>query len=128
FHYRNNPEFINESIAAYGLADCMIICPNELSVEDADFRALVQSDAIQSINVEDPGRNRALHRFLSGLNKNYIRLDDLFEKQARNSDFLEIEEHRFSEEHLYYQDENFSGFCDYTTLPSEYTDGGSTPR
>src|SRR5690606_37586930 len=48
-HYRNNPEFINESIAAYGLADCMIICPNELSVEDADFRALVQSDAIQSI-------------------------------------------------------------------------------
>jgi hypothetical protein len=128
FHYRNNSEFINESIAQYGLTDCMLICQNDLSVDDEDFKALVESDAIQSINVEDPGRNRALHRYLIGLNKNYIRLDDLFEKQARNSDFLDIEEHRFSEEHLYFQDEGFKGFSDYTVLPSEYTDGGSTPR
>jgi hypothetical protein len=57
-----------------------------------------------------------------------IRLDDLFEKQARNSDYLDIEGHRFSEEHLYFRDEGFTGFSDYTVLPSEYIDGGSTPR
>jgi hypothetical protein len=41
---------------------------------------------------------------------------------------LDIEGHRFSEEHLYFEDEGFIGFSDYTVLPSEYIDGGSTPR
>lgn len=128
FHYRNNGDYIRQCIATYSLNNCMLICQNNVSADDADFRGLVQLQEISAINVEDPGRNRSLHRFLRGLNKIYIRLDDLFEKQVRNSDFLQIEEHRFSEEHLYYQDEGFSGFSDYTVLPSEFTEGGSTPR
>lgn len=128
FHYRNNGDYIRQCITTYSLNNCMLICQNNVSADDADFRDLVQLQGISAINVEDPGRNRSLHRFLRGLNKIYIRLDDLFEKQVRNSDFLQIEEHRFSEEHLYYQDEGFSGFSDYTVLPSEYTEGGSTPR
>ena len=128
FHYKNNANFITQSIAKFKLTNCMIICQNDISSEDLEFRQLVEQTTIASINVNDPNRNRSLHRFLKGLNKNYIRLDDLFEKQARNSDYLEIDEHRFSEEHLYFQDEGFRGFSDYTVLPSEYIDGGSTPR
>lgn len=128
FHYRNNAEFIIESIDQFGLTNCMIICQNDISADDLEFNQLVSRNEITKINVSDPNRNRSLHRFIRGLNKTYIRLDDLFEKQARNSDFLDIEEHRFSEEHLYFQDEGFSGFSDYTVLPSEYIDGGSTPR
>jgi len=128
FHYRNNAEFITHSIAQFGLSNCMVICQNDISSEDFAFRELVERTEISSINVSNPNRNRALHRFLRNLNKNYIRLDDLFEKQARNSDYLDIEGHRFSEEHLYFQDEGFRGFSDYTVLPSEYIDGGSTPR
>jgi len=128
FHYKNNADFITQSIAQFGLTNCMIICQNDISSEDLEFRQLVEQATITSINVNDPNRNRSLHRFLRGLNKTYIRLDDLFEKKARNSDYLEIEEHRFSEEHLYFQDDGFSGFSDYTVLPSEYIDGGSMPR
>ncbi|RLD61508.1 MAG: hypothetical protein DRJ05_02455 [Bacteroidetes bacterium] len=128
FHYRSNANYIRQSINNHGLSNCMIICQKDVSADDNDFVNLVQQKEISSINVEDPGRNRALNRFLRGLNKNYIRLDDFFEKQARNSDFLNIEEHRFSEEHLYYKDEGFMGFSDFTVLPSEYTAGGSTPR
>ena len=128
FHYRNNANYIRQCINDYNLSNCMIICQNDVSADDNDFANLVQQEEVSSINIEDPGRNRALDRFLRGLNKNYIRLDDFFEKQARNSDFLNIEEHRFSEEHLYYEDEGFRGFSDFTVLPSEYTDGGSTPR
>ena len=106
----------------------MIICQNDVSADDLEFRHLVSKNEVTKINVSDPNRNRSFHRFIRGLNKIYIRLDDLFEKQARNSDYLDIEEHRFSEEHLYFQDEGFSGFSDYTVLPSEYIDGGSTPR
>jgi hypothetical protein len=106
----------------------MIICQNDISSEDSEFKRLVEKTEICSINVSDPNKNRTLHRFLRSLNKTYIRLDDLFEKKARNSDYLDIEGHRFSEEHLYYREEGFTGFSDYTVLPSEYIDGGSTPR
>ncbi|MBN8574099.1 MAG: sce7725 family protein [Candidatus Kapabacteria bacterium] len=128
FHYRNNSEFINQSIESFGLSNCMIICQNDVNPDDSEFKQLVAKAEVSSINVNDPNRNRTLHRFIRGLNKNYIRLDDLFEKQARNSDYLEIQEHRFSEEHIYYIEDGFNGFSDYTVLPSEYIDGGSTPR
>lgn len=128
FHYRNNSEFINQSIESFALRDCMIICQNDVNPDDAEFKQLVAKAEVSSINVSDPHRNRTLHRFIKELKKNYIRLDDLFEKQARNSDYLEIQEHRFSEEHIYYIEDGFNGFSDYTVLPSEYIDGGSTPR
>ncbi len=128
FHYQNNANYIYQSINDYNLTNCMILCKNDVNVDDHKFKNLVQQPEVSSINVEDPGRNRALDRFLRGLNKNYIRLDNFFEKQLRNSDFLNIQEHRFSEEHLYYSEEGFIGFSDYTVLPSEYSDGGSTPR
>lgn len=128
FHYKNNSDFINKSIESFGLNECMIICQNDVNPDDIEFRQLVARKEVSSINVSDPNRNRTLHRFIKGLNKNYIRLDDLFEKQARNSDYLEIQEHRFSEEHIYYGEDGFNGFSDYTVLPSEYIDGGSTPR
>ncbi len=132
FHYKNNNgtnfEYITQSISKYGLQQCMLICKNDIRENDDEFRVLAQLEQITVINIENPSRNRALHRFVQNLGKTYIRLDDLFEKQARNSDFLSIEEHRFSEEHIYYSQENFTGFSDYTVLSSEYSDGGSTPR
>ncbi len=128
FHYRNNAAFIIDRIEQFEISNCMVICQNDISSEDFEFRALVERAEISSINVSDPNKNRTLHRFLRSLDKNYIRLDDLFEKKARNRDYLDIEGHRFSEEHLYFQDEGFIGFSDYTVLPSEYIDGGSTPR
>ena len=128
FHFQNNSQFINAAIATFNLIDCMLICQNDVDPANAEFMALTNSEAIQNIVVEDPGRNRALSRYVRGLGKNFIRLDDLFEKQTRNSDFLDIQEHRFSEEHLHYANEGFGGFSDYTVLPSHFSDGGSTPR
>lgn len=128
FHYRNNSKYITQSINSYGLNQCMLICKNDIREDDEAFKTLAQLEHVSVINIEDPSRNRALHRFAQGLGKIYVRLDDLFEKQSRNSDFLSIEEHRFSEEHIYYAEDNYNGFSDYTILPSEFIDGGSTPR
>ena len=128
FHYRSNGNYIRECIDDFNLRDNLLICQNDINADDPDFRMLAEMDEISAFNVEDPGRNRSLDRYLKGLRKTYIRLDDSFEKQSRNSDFLNIDEHRFSEEHLYFEDDHFSGFSDYTVLPSEYSDGGSTPR
>lgn len=132
FHYRNSPEnnsrYILECISNYNLTDCMLICQNDIQDSDENFRMLAESVGITSFNVVDPGRNRSFNRYISSLKKTYIRLDDLFEKQTRNSDFLDISEHRFSEEHLYFEGEGYQGFSDFTVLPSEFIDGGSTPR
>ena len=128
FNYSDNADYINNCIDDFNLTNCLLICKNDINPDDQNFQNLVQRAEITSINVEDPGRNRALNRYLSNLDKTYIRLDDFFEKLPRNSDYLQIMEHRFSEEHLYYSDEGFDGFSDYTILTSEFSDGGSTPR
>ena len=132
FHYRTSPEnnatYIKDCIAKYNLKDCMLICQNDVEGDDPNLKLIAELGAIKYINVQDPGKNRALNRYIRSLNKTYIRLDDLFEKKERNSDYLDINEHRFSEEHIHYQDEKFNGFSDYTVLPSEYIEGGSTPR
>lgn len=129
FHYRNNSEYITQSIENYGLNQCMLICKNDISENDFAFKNLAELANVTIVNVQEPPfRNRDLRSFIQRLNKTYIRLDDLFEKQARNSDFLDIGEHLFSEEQKYYLEDNFNGFSDYTVLSSEYSDGGSTPR
>lgn len=128
FHYRNNAEYINQSIEQFGLINCMLICENDIEGDDANFKAIAELAGVSHITVNDPGRNRSLNRYIRGLQKGFIRLDDLFEKKERNSDFLDILEHRFSEEHIHYANEGFEGFSDYTVLPSEFVEGGSTPR
>jgi len=128
FHYRNNAEYINQSIEQFGLTNCMLICENDIEGDDTNFKSIAELNAVSLITVNDPGRNRSLNRYIRGLQKGFIRLDDLFEKKDRNSDFLDITEHRFSEEHIHYSTEGFDGFSDYTVLPSEYVEGGSTPR
>lgn len=128
FHYTNNADYIRRCIEEYSLDDCMLICLDIFEDDDA-LRFLCREQAITRIALLDPNKYRALGHYLKGLHdKIYIRLDDLFEKQNRNADFLNIPAHKLSEEHLYYSTEGYKGFSDFTVLPSEFIDGGITPR
>lgn len=57
-----------------------------------------------------------------------ITLRDGFLPEARNADFLERMETLFSEEHLFFRDENWGGFSDYLTIGHQYIEGGFSPR
>jgi hypothetical protein len=127
FHYTNNANFINALIGKYDFTRCMLVCYSNFA-DDAELRGLCSSASITHMMVLEPQKNRSLDRYLKGLNKTYIRLDDVFEKQEKNADFLNITAHKFSEEHLYYKEDGYQGFADFTVLPSEYIEGGSTPR
>jgi len=127
FIYTDNEDFIQQAIGNYGLENCMIIGLDSFS-NDIGFKQCCAIPVVTEIMLLDPGKYRGLDRHIKTLGKNYIRLDDVFEKQAKNADFLEIPGHKFSEEHLYYREENYQGFSDFTTLPSLYVEGGSTPR
>lgn len=56
-----------------------------------------------------------------------IELEDNFQSQVRNSDYLKIDESIFSEEHLYYESEGFIGFSDYLAIGEEYSETGFLP-
>lgn len=128
FYYRNNKNYIEKTIKDYGLKNCMLICSGSTDPDDNDFQYLIGMKEFDKVVAEDPSSNRSLKRFMNKEEKSFIRLDDLFEKEARNSNFLELSERKYTEEHLYFEEENYDGFADYTVLPSEYTDGGSAPR
>jgi hypothetical protein len=127
FYYKNNRDYIISAIEASNLNNCLLIAYENFN-DDADLRALCSQESITSIMLHQPHMYRGLDRFIKSLQKNYIRLDDVFEKQLKNADFLDIAAHKFTEEHLYYHQDGFGGFSDFAVLPSEYIDGGSTPR
>lgn len=56
-----------------------------------------------------------------------ILLDDKFEKQARNSDYTKTPDEFFSDDHLYYKDDKFVGFSDYSIVGDEYMEAGFAP-
>ncbi len=56
-----------------------------------------------------------------------VSLDDFFVSQAKNADYLEVDESNFSEEHLYYRDDGFKGFSDFLTIGENYSETGFLP-
>lgn len=127
FHYADNADYISLNIKQYSLTNCLIICLDKFSDEEA-LKQLCENNNVSKIMLLEPHKYRDLDRDLKNMGKDYIRLDDVFEKQQKNADFLNISAHRFTEEHLYYEQEGYQGFSDFTPLPSEFVEGGSTPR
>lgn len=67
-------------------------------------------------------------RYHRNFDKNtLIELDDYFVSQSKNSDYLEIDESNFSEEHLYYKQDGFEGFSDYLSIGEDYSETGFLP-
>lgn len=56
-----------------------------------------------------------------------IGLSDKFKKLPRNADYLEQKNEFFSEEHLFFHDEGYIGFSDYSIVGKEYNEGGFAP-
>jgi hypothetical protein len=127
FHYSDNADYIISSIKKYNLDDCLIVCLDNFSDEEG-LKDLCSNEKVSKIMLLEPHKYRSLDRSIKALGKFYIRLDDVFEKQQKNADFLSIPAHKFSEEHLYYDQDGYQAFADFTTLPIEFVEGGSTPR
>ena len=58
---------------------------------------------------------------------NIVLLADRFNKKDRNSDYIYIEDEVFTEDHLYYKDEGYKGFADYSIIGSNFSDAGFAP-
>lgn len=61
------------------------------------------------------------------IRKNRVLLADKFNKQDRNNDYIDVDDEPFSEDHLYYLEEGYVGFSDYSVVGCEYSDTGFAP-
>ncbi|MBD9007363.1 MAG: hypothetical protein EGQ98_03175 [Clostridium sp.] len=58
---------------------------------------------------------------------NRVMCEDHFPKQTRNIDYLNIDTEFFSSDHLYYMDDGYKGFSDYSVVGEEYSETGFAP-
>lgn len=124
FIINNNSTQILQLIRANSYENVMIICNDSTDTSSQEFDNLVLSSSVTYVVSKE---NRTLKRKLTPHNKKMVRLDDNFNAQRKNSDYLTIPEEKFTEEHLFYSEEGYHGFSDYTPLISEYKEGGAAP-
>lgn len=124
FIIKNNYRDVVKIIDDMDYNDVMLICSDSTDTTNSEFKSLLFLDKVKYIVSKE---NRTLKRLLRGKGKNIIRLDDNFMVQRRNKDYLDIPEEKFSEEHLYYKEDGYYGFSDYTLIESEFKEGGAPP-
>ena len=66
-------------------------------------------------------------RFRRALIEPKILLGDRFNKKPRNADYLKKEDEFFSEDHIYYNEEGYQGFADYSVIGSDFSESGFAP-
>jgi hypothetical protein len=120
----NNYAEVLGQIEESGFNKVMVICTDITNTSDNGFENLILSPMIKYIVSKE---NRTLKRKLSSKGKELIRLDDNFNAQKSNKNYSIVEDERFSEEHLFYKEDGYAGFSDYTVLVSEYIEGGFLP-
>lgn len=125
--YQRNSESIRKIIDDGALENVCLIFKDGIDFEhDSELESLLQSDSISSVVVANADI-RASKKKLQTLGKDIIRLDDCFNDQKRNVDYINNSEEQFSEAIFYFSEDNFAGFSDYTTLPKNFVSGGMLP-
>lgn len=56
-----------------------------------------------------------------------ILLEDKFNKLPKNADYQTVPDEFFSDDHLYYSEDGFVGFSDYSIIGDKYDDAGFAP-
>ena len=116
-------------IKQHNIQNAMIIFRTCMDIDDMKAWEIINHSSIEYIvNSFGTTISRRLRSRLKETGKQIVRLDDCFKSRARNADYaLEVDE-LFSEEPFFYAEEgHLDGYSDYTTLPSEYIEGGMLP-
>lgn len=65
--------------------------------------------------------------FKRRISVNRILLGDKFNKTDRNTDYANTVDEPFSDDHIYYKEERYKGFADYSIIGNEYSESGFAP-
>lgn len=119
----NSYNYILTNVKEYGFSNVLLICDDRTDIDNPDFITLLSSGNVKYIVSPE---NRSLKRKLRSEYDTIklIRLDDNFKPLPRNKDYLTIGEEKFTEEHLFYKEDKYYGFSDFTVVRSDFLEGG----
>lgn len=106
----------------------------DLGISKKDIATIcINQDAIpyfeSAYNSEVPRFNfmREESVFRRRMPRQRVLFEGRFVKQDRNIDYLKIEDEPFSSDHLYYEEDGYLGFSDYSIVGDEYVESGFAP-
>lgn len=65
--------------------------------------------------------------FRRSIENGKVLFSDRFGKRKRNVDYIEEDDEFFSDDHLFFSDEGYEGFSDYSVIGQEFNDSGFAP-
>ena len=65
--------------------------------------------------------------FRRRLPKHKVLFEDRFKKKSRNVDYADVEDEPFSSDHIYYAQDGYVGFSDYSVIGDDYSETGFAP-
>jgi hypothetical protein len=108
---------------------------------DGDFRlVLIHNQRVSNLNrlknfianwgitynlYRDTNLIRRYRRIID--NQTKVLLSDSFNSQRVNADYADEDDEFFTDEHIFYAEDGFVGFADYTTIGDDYSDTGFAP-
>lgn len=126
---KDSAMLIKSIIEDNNLEHVMVIFRTCIDIDDTQAWDLIKKSSVDYVvNAFGTSVSRRLKSQLKDVVQNVIRLDDCFKSKVRNADYANETDELFSEEPFFYESEGqFNGYSDFTTLPSEYVEGGMLP-
>ncbi len=126
----SNIDLAKRLIREYKLKEVMLIAQEDVDLEK--IRDLINSGNVKYlVSPESKMNMRKIQRMHVKLD--LIRIDDKFPQVKRNNDYRNTrespnnEDQLFSEEYIFYKEDHYAGFSDYTLLTKDLADGGALP-
>ncbi len=121
-----NIAWIVDTISSRHLTNVTLII-NQLTKDETAIGLLLGTGVINRfvLSQTDSSVRRLSRRFRTI--GEVIMLEDKFNTKTKNADYATPEDEPFSEDHLFFREEGYSGFADYLTIGNVYTDGGFLP-
>ncbi len=123
----NKAAEIQAMIVENGYEHVMLLFPNGIDEAVSGMEALLGMDEVQYVVSNFAKTSRSMKSRLRGAGKTIICLDDNFKEQPKNADYAGMVDELFTENVFYYEEDGYSGYSDYTALPSALAIGGMLP-
>lgn len=101
------------------ISDVIAVCENQDYVPI--YEKVFSSDKPQYSLIPDESV------FRRRIRNSRVLMDDKFKKQSRNTDYASTEDEPFSADHLYYDEDGYVGFSDYSVIGKEFNETGFAP-
>lgn len=126
--FHGNPVELNDEISKSPWHSVILVFKTCADIDNPDVCSLISNLKVKTV-VNNFGKtiSRRVKKAIKDLGKSLVCFEDCFINKKRNADYQDVVDEPFSEMFYYWKEEGFDGFADYTSLPSEYAEGGMLP-